>query len=118
MRLILVLLMLSTTSAFAMSPKIEPGPVIPITQGHHLVRALIQNPEISVWMKQSYLSEIASMSGQAIQPGVTLYIINATSCGNCLPVVGQVRILEDVTPTYVDGPIEYKIDYFVEKRPF
>lgn len=86
-----------------------PGPVTVIEQGHEVVQALIWNPEIAEKLNQEYLDHVGRMTRQEMEPGITRYVIRVSSCGNCRPRHGTVEIIEDMRPTFADGPIDYEV---------
>ena len=91
-----------------------PDPVTVIEAGHQVVQALIWNPEIAERLKQEHLDHVYRMTRQEVEPGITRYVINVSSCGNCQPRQGTVEIIEDMRPTYADGPIDYEISITVD----
>ncbi len=94
----------------------ESGPVITFTDGHRIVMALIANPEVGERLREEYLTEVGNMTGQQIQPGVTQYLIQVRTCGNCMPRSGTVTIIEDMRPTYMDGAIAYDVSFQIDER--
>ncbi len=107
-----------STTAVARSMRIEPGPIREITEGHNVIRALLQSPELAQTLHDEYVTEVTKVSAQALAPGYTKYVLEVSSCGNCLPKTGRVIIQEDMTPTYADGAIKYDIQITIEKGHF
>ncbi|MGE4234181.1 MAG: hypothetical protein AB7F43_12705 [Bacteriovoracia bacterium] len=91
----------------------EPGPVEEIHEGREIVRAFINNPQISEKLREEYVEDVLRMTKQVLEPGVTKYEVYARSCPTCLPTSAFVTILEDMRPTYADGAIEYEVSIFI-----
>ena len=124
MNLVLPLILAATFFSFNSSatslpvptgPHIEPGPIFEITEGHQVIRALLQNPELVKTLNDEYVTEVTKVTTQGIRPGHQRYILEVRSCGNCLPKTGRVVIDADETPTYVDAPIDYNIQITIQK---
>lgn len=87
-----------------------------VPDGHAIVNAFISDPAIGERLKADGLS-VGRMTRQAIQPGVTEYVLYVRTCAMCDPgraKSGYVTITEDERPTYMDGAIEYAVSFSIE----
>ncbi len=94
----------------------DKGPVTNVADGHAIANALIGNPEIIARLREDALTS-HRVTKQLIQAGVTEYVIHVSTCAMCNPgkaKKGSVSIVEDVRPTYMDGPVEYTVSFNIK----
>ncbi len=87
-----------STSALAAAPSPETA---------QLVRALVNNADILSKLKANASDHLADLQITQIKQGVFHYNLIFNRQCECLPSTATVSILEDLTPTYVDGKIKY-----------
>jgi hypothetical protein len=73
-----------------------------------LARALVNNSDIVTQLDKAGTDYLQQYETTTVKPGVTQYKLVFTRQCMCIPATATVDILEDVTPTYRDGAIEYK----------
>jgi hypothetical protein len=88
-----------SAAAFAEAPSQETAQV---------ARALVNNSEIVSQLKAGGTTDLADVKITTVKPGVFQYTLVFKRKCECVPSTAVVSILEDVTPTYMDGAIEYK----------
>lgn len=97
-------------SALPAMPPIPPGktvtPCVP-----DLLRAatiLTAAAEELATLKKDHIDLTQSVTCEQIKPGVVEYLFNFNNCGMCLPKKAELRVEQDETPMYRDGPSIYK----------
>jgi len=73
-----------------------------------ITRALVSNPDIVQQLNKNISSNLSEYKVAAIAQGVYKYELVFTRKCHCLPSTANVRIIEDMTPTYADGAPKYK----------
>lgn len=96
--LALAFLSLTTISSFAAQPSAE-------TQ--QVTRALLNNAEIVEKLQKNNSTNLFDLQITEEKQGVNHYLLKFNRACFCLPSTAIVKIREDMTPTYRDGPIEY-----------
>lgn len=79
----------------------------PVDETSKVVRALVNNPEIVQQLKQNNSPHLEDVQISTVKSGVFQYRLVFTRQCECIPSTATVSILEDWTPTYSDGPIQY-----------
>jgi hypothetical protein len=110
----LLFLLASSTAVVSEENTAKPEAIVDIQQGHEIVRALIQNPELAQQLNQEHLHQVGRMTREELEPGITRYVLKVSTCGNCMPKRGTVEIIEDMRPTYNDGPVRYEFSVSVD----
>lgn len=87
-----------STSALAASPNEETAKV---------ARALVNNSNIVQQLKTNNSANLVDVQITEVKPGVFQYSLVFNRQCECVPSTATVSILEDLTPTYTDGPIKY-----------
>jgi hypothetical protein len=99
MKMILALCaVLVSMSAFAAAPSQETAQV---------ARALINNTDIVKQLKDNGSANLVDLQITQVKQGVFQYNLVFNRQCECVPSTATVSILEDLTPTYADGPIKY-----------
>lgn len=99
------------SSALPTMPAIPPGKTVTPPCVPNLLRAatiLTAAAEDLAKLKKDHIDLAQSVTCEQIKPGVVEYLFNFTTCGNCLPKDAELRVEQDETPTYRDGPPIYK----------
>ncbi len=73
-----------------------------------LNRILMNNPEVVTKLSNANIMGLNDMTAKTIRPGVTKYVLRYGRHCHCLPANAIVTVLEDLTPTYADGPAVYQ----------
>lgn len=89
---------LLSVSAFAAQPSQETFQV---------TRALVNNPKIVTQLQANNSANLVDMQITLVKPGIFQYNLVFNRQCKCAPSTAYVKILEDLTPTYYDGPIKY-----------
>ena len=96
---------LLSLSAFASAP----------SQGTaQIVRALVNNAEIVRQLKANNSDTLSDVQISEVRQGVFQYNLVFNRSCECSPSTATVSILEDLTPTYADGPINYTSSIFIK----
>lgn len=86
------------------------GAAQPSDQTMRVARILSSNPEIAQKLGNNISTHLVNVEMKEVKPGVFDYkLVFIRSC-ECIPSTATVTVLEDLTPTYADGPIEYSWD--------
>jgi hypothetical protein len=93
-----VLISVTSLSAFAGAPSQELAQV---------TRALVNNPDLVSQLKANNSANLADVKISQVRPGVIQYDLVFNRQCECVPSTASVSIVEDLTPTYADGSIEY-----------
>lgn len=96
--LMLAAFTLTSASAFAARPSAET---------HQVTRALLNNPDIVEKLQKNNSTNLFDLEISQERRGVNHYLLKFNRACFCLPSTAIVKIREDLTPTYRDGPIEY-----------
>jgi len=99
MKYLMLAALLTTASAFAAPPSAET---------HQVTRALLNNSDIVEKLQENNSTNLIDVEISQEKPGVNNYRLLFNRACFCLPSSALVRIREDMTPTYRDGPIEYR----------
>ena len=77
-------------------------------------RVLVNNPAIVNQLKKNNSDHLSDYKITEIKPGVYKYDLVFIRQCECLPSTAAVTIIEDMTPTYSDGPIAYKATILIK----
>ena len=79
-----------------------------------VTRVLVNNPTIVNQLKKNNSDHLSDYKITALKPGVYQYDLVFTRQCECIPSTALVTIIEDMTPTYADGPIAYKATILIK----
>ena len=97
-QILAILIALSPFSALAETPSKD---LFQVT------RALVSNPEIVNQLHKNNTAALVDVKMEEVSRDVNRYqLVFHRNCF-CQPLTATVSILEDLTPTYRDGPIKY-----------
>ena len=80
---------------------------VPSQETAQVVRVLVNNADIVSQLKANNSDTLSDIQIDQVKRGVNQYTLVFNRSCFCLPSTATVSILEDLTPTYVDGPIKY-----------
>lgn len=96
--LVLSLIFLATSSAFAI-------PANPETT--RVTKLLLHLPDIVAQLIQENTDALKDIVVAEVKPGVNNWVLTFQRSCFCLPTTGTVNVVEDLRPTFVDGPAVY-----------
>ena len=79
----------------------------PSQESVNVARVLINNPDIVKVLKENNSSNLVDADMEEVTTGIYHYTLVFDRQCHCTPSIATVRILEDTTPTFRDGEIEY-----------
>jgi hypothetical protein len=90
---------------------------VAITKGDVLMiaNALLRNPEATVKIDKENLS-IVDYTVSDVKSGVKKYTFRLARTCFCMPKDGGLTIIEDITPTFADGPIKYTVQLVIDGK--
>jgi hypothetical protein len=81
-----------------------------------ITRALVNNSAIVAQLDKAGTDHLSELETTELKPGVNQYKLVFTRNCMCIPATATVDIVEDVTPTYRDGAIEYKASISIKQQ--
>lgn len=80
----------------------------PSAETAQIVRVLFNNDEIMNQLKDNRSTQLSDLQIIEVKKGVLQYTLTFKRVGFDMPSTAIVSIVEDVTPTFADGAIEYQ----------
>ena len=74
-----------------------------------VANVLINNPDVAEKLKSENLS-VTDLTIVEQSPGLTEFNFRLRRLCECVPKSGELRILQDLTPTYSDGKPKYTVE--------
>ena len=85
------------------------GEAEPTSDTLKVANVLVDNADTLVKVKAKNLS-VVSYTTESLGQGKTRYVFKLDRTCFCLPTAGVLTVVQDMTPTYADGPIAYEVD--------
>lgn len=78
------------------------------TEAATVSRILLNNPSVVTKLRKANTLGLIDISKKNMRDGVTEFTLTYNRACYCLPAKSVVKVLEDLTPTYSDGPARYE----------
>lgn len=115
---ILTLLMSTslTVAAKSAAPAIKSEPTTVPKDTQQLITALISNPKIVEDLNKAKTVSLANYIIKEAKQGIWEYTMTFGRTCFCTPAEAKVKITEDLTPTYHDGPPTYTATIEIKEK--